>query len=205
MDSPRKILDENRVEFRQAGLSIVRSDIKRFAARYSHYYWFSVVRDPYSRILSNYHNKLNRFTKMFNRGVYYRGKLAQLIRGRRAWGKANWASECMQRFLSFERFVDGLHNHGVHFDSHYVPQHEVLLPGLISYDKLIRLERYQEGIRDLIEDRKVKCNAGLLGNNLPSLNASAYRKDVNGFFSEETKEIVYDLYRRDFELLGYTR
>jgi hypothetical protein len=206
--NPRKFFNQNRMELQQkAGLSLVSTagaDLERFVFEHREFYWFSIVRDPYSRVLSNYHNKLNRVAYMFNRGAYYRGKLTQLMSGPSAWGNANRAAECMQKFLSFEEFVHSLRDHGIHFDLHFIPQYEFLAPAMISYNKLIRLERFGEGIGELLDSHNVKCS-NLVENYPQQLNASAYKTSSDHFFTNETKDIVYELYRHDFEFLDYPR
>jgi hypothetical protein len=203
--NPRKIFSNNRSELQEkAGLttvSLTGSDLAKFAEEHRDYYWFSVVRDPYSRILSNYHNKLNRFAHKFNRSVYFRGKLSQFLGGPNAWSNANRAAEAMQEYLPFEQFVDGLRKHGISFDSHYRQQCDILSTESINYNRLIRLEHFNEGISELLDSRNLECGDFLAKNRYQRLNASTRRATAGSFFTNEIKTKIYDLYRQDFEFL----
>jgi hypothetical protein len=179
-------------------------DIAEIVRQYADFVWFSVVRDPYGRVLSNYQNKLNRYARRFEPGAYalaYAGEALQpwaLVRHDHQERRI----QRMQARIPFSRFVEALARHGIDWDHHYILQSRLLHMGDIPYHSLVRMEQLADGLRDVL------IAAGTLGRaqdvvaSLGRLNRS--RGDAGPtIWTDTTREIVADLYRRDFEALGY--
>jgi len=212
--NPRKFLQENADLCRDKGLAIVLpSEIegRQYQSVLHSYYWFSVIRDPYSRILSNYHNKLNRFASRFDRRAYYSGKALQLLKGPMGWGDANCASQSMQRFISFEQFVHRLRDVGVEFDTHYRPQYQFLHPSVDRFDQLIPLERLDEGLASLREQcfgsdstsDSPTTSPTKACRKPPTANASSSGASAEEMMTPKAKNIIRTLYEKDFQYLRY--
>jgi hypothetical protein len=172
--------------------------------RYADYVWFSVVREPYGRVTSNYFNKLNRYARRFEPQVYFATYLRQLLAGRAVWRQGHEEDRAarMRTRISFPRFVTGLRDHGIDWDDHVTLQTDLLRGDLVPYHRLIRMENLREGLRDVFSHAGVTASAALEG--LKRLNPSSAGPVVDGdLWTPECREIVADLYCRDFEKLGY--
>lgn len=173
-----------------------------FARRHADYFWFSVVRDPYARVASNYHNKLNRYAKRFALGAYLRGYAGQVLSGRAVWRGGHDRTRHMQTRIPFERFVRGLQRHGIGWDPHFIPQTEVLHIEDIRYHHLVKMERLTAGLREMLAQAKTGEAGEAAVARIAWLNPSGGGRAQN-LWTPDTRAIVADLYRRDFETLGY--
>jgi len=183
----------------------VRCDGKElvdFARRYTDYFWFSVVRDPYARVASNYHNKLNRYAKRFALGAYLRGYVGQVLNGRAVWKGGYDRTRRMQARIPFERFVRGLQRHGIGWDPHFVPQTKVLYVGDVRYHYLVKMECLTDALGEMFAQAGVGEAGKAAVARLAWLNRSGGGKAQN-LWTPATRSIVADLYRCDFEALGY--
>ncbi|HMN86262.1 MAG TPA: sulfotransferase family protein [Bauldia sp.] len=189
-------------DIRAAGVETILVDTRKiveFRKAHREYVWFTFVRDPYDRVVSNYHNKLNRFAAEFQRGAYLSAKLRQLAMGPKAWQSHLVCVDYLKGVISFEDYVRGLGEHGVEFDAHFRPQTEVLRVPRLRYDFVGRVERFGDDIRSVAERAG---RAGVLDEAaLPRENAS--RREKSDPYSPELRAIVHRLYRSDFEEFGY--
>jgi hypothetical protein len=173
-----------------------------FADRFRGFTWFSVVREPFSRVESNYHNKLNRFARRFHPLTYlrsYAGPLNDDSPDRR-WQDVRIRR--MQRTIGFDQFVLGLERHGIDWDLHYRPQSRMLRLERLRFDHLIRMERLADGLRDMFASQGAPADASSEVERLSRLNPSR-AGDGKMAWTPRLRAIVEELYREDFEALGY--
>jgi hypothetical protein len=172
--------------------------------RHRGYFFFCFVRNPYSRLVSCYSDKLNRYARAFVRPVYYFGKLGQLTalyRGPDASHRR--ALSCMKYWIGFPEFVRGLARHGVEFDTHFMCQSDITCPDLIPYDYVGKLETFDEDLAE-IKRRVGLAGAGGGGDTPPiKKNATAGRSSRPVCYTDALRSIVSDLYRTDFENFDY--
>ena len=177
-----------------------------FVERYAGYLWFSVVREPYARLKSNYFNKLNRYARRFEPMVYLLAYARQVLDGRAIWrtGSEGDRAACMQARIPFPRFVSGLREHGIAWDCHYTAQVDLLRTDVIPYHRLVRMEHLADGLRQVVAD------AGAAGAAAPALEAlkrlnrsAAGTANDADVWTPATRRIAADLYHCDFEALGY--
>jgi hypothetical protein len=174
--------------------------------RYAGYLWFSVVREPYARLKSNYYNKLNRYARQFDPTVYLLAYVRQVLAGRAVWraGYEGHRAACMQARIPFPRFVSGLREHGITWDAHFATQADLLQTDLIPYHRLVRMEQLADGLREVVADAGATAAAAQALDGLKRLNRSAAgTADDECVWTPATRQIAADLYRRDFEALGY--
>jgi len=187
------------------GTYLVRCDdngLVDLARRRTGYVWFSVVRDPYARVVSNYHNKLNRYAKRFDLGAYLCGYIGQALCGPAAWKDRHDRTRRMQGRISFDRFVRGLQRHGVGWDPHFTLQTEVLRVEAIHYHHIVKMERLTAALREMFAQAGLGAAGEAAVARLAWLNQSGAAKAPD-LWTPATRSIVADIYRRDFEALGY--
>jgi hypothetical protein len=174
--------------------------------RYADYVWFSVVREPYGRVTSNYFNKLNRYARRFEPQVYFATYLRQLLAGRAVWRQGHEEDRAarMRTRISFPRFVTGLRDHGIDWDVHVALQTDLLRGDLVPYHRLIRMENLAAGLREVVAEAGATDAATAALEGLKRLNQSSASSAVDRIqWTPECRRIVADLYRRDFDELGY--
>lgn len=188
------------------GLHISRLDTNAVLAardRHPNYTCLANIRDPYDRILSNYNNKLNRYTKAHARGIYWYGKLRQFLEGPKSWPLVNRGNAHMQARISFEQMLEGLERHGVGFDSHYALQCELLALDRIRYDRLFRLETLDVDFRAAMQGYGIPSEMLDRVQAMPRNNRTQNDGRADPRMTPRAKEIIARLYARDFAALGY--
>jgi len=144
------------------------------------FFKFTVVRNPWDRLISAYHFLRN---------------------GGRNAEDRRWVDEHLSEISNFEEFVlQWVNRSNVRKGVHFLPQHTfITLPG--STNPLVDFIGYFENIEadyDHVRNRlgggdALKCENQTRGR----------RRDYRSYFTEQTREIVQETYREDIELLGY--
>jgi hypothetical protein len=167
------------------------------------YLWFAAIRDPYGRLLSNYHNKINRFCANFRKDLYLRYKLVQLLQGPAAWRDVRRAMPYLRSHITYREFVGVLARHGVDWDDHFRKQADILRLDEIGYTRLLRLESLEQEMTDLFREAGVPAAKLVEISKAGRLNVS--RREATAGTPEEIAErpAIHELYRDDFVRLGY--
>jgi len=185
-------------------LRVEREEIPTVARRLEAYTWFSVIRDPFARVESNYHNKLNRYARRFHPLAYLCGYATPVRPGTsvEAWQAARIRT--IQTFIPFERFIHGLERHGIDWDPHFAPQVKVLALDQVRFDRLIHMEQLAEGLESLFRGigRLTAARPALAS--LRRYNASC-SADSRSRWTPHLRDIVADLYHEDFAGLASSR
>lgn len=141
---------------------------------------FTVVRNPYSRVLSAYLDKVGRLRHQGRRFVH-------------------WAQRHGQPtdFLGFCRF---LRHGGLFLDMHWAPQADILCLPLERFDFIGRVESLDRDL-PLVLQHLFGVAAALPGRRAGTpTHADQHLKEAYG---AEQQQTIAELYRLDFELFGY--
>lgn len=179
-------------------------ELTKFAADHDDYVWFSVVRHPYLRTLSNYYSKLSRYAWGFDRGIYWKGKLPQILAGPSAWRSHLVGIRYMHRHLSFEGFVEGLARNGIDFDHHFRLQSRQLRIDTLPYRFLVQLDDFEAGMEEVLQSAGIDDVEAFDIGGL-RLNRSTYGPSAHEALTGPIKEVLQRLYRPDFETFGFER
>ena len=93
---------------------------------------------------------------------------------------------------------------------HFLPQYKfVTIKNIILVDKIIKFEKLSEEwslISKKINESKHQTYTSL-SNSLDVINAtpSKFNKNIDDFCDEKLKEIIYNLYKKDFEIFNYEK
>lgn len=142
------------------------------------YFKFSIVRNPWDRLVSAYH-------------FLQKGGANQQDR--------DWFQHNLADYPHFKSFVHGwLNGKNAHSWYHFRPQTDFLLDssGKVSLDFIGHFENLQNDF-DYIAKRLGKQVR------LPDSNKSRHG-DYQAYYDDETRNIVAQVYSRDIALLGYT-
>lgn len=115
---------------------------------------------------------------------------------------------------NFNDFVMSLEKKGdvayLSLPIHFIPQYKfITIKNIILVDKVIRFENLAEewvSISKILNDSKHKTYTNL-SNSLDVVNAtpSKFNKSIDDFCDEKLKEIIYNLYKKDFEIFNYEK
>lgn len=154
----------------------------------SEYFTFGLVRNPYTRILSAYFNKMVRLFKQERSEIKEKHLkyLAPYTHHEKIFPKQG-----------FKILLDHLCTSGNYLfkDSHFTPQSNLIDPGKLDF--LGRFENLQADTHFIFD----KIGAT---NSLPHKNKSkSSRIDLSKFLDQGNRKIIEELYHQDFELFNY--
>lgn len=144
---------------------------------YNEYFKFALVRNPYDRIVSTYFYFMN-------------GGYSQ-------WEK-NWRDKHLSNINNFSDFVTKWLPHHFTEREHLYPQHYFICNSSFQLEvdfvgKFETLETDFEFITKKLGTRS----------NLQKLNISNRQADFNFYQTNETRKIISELYKKDFEIFAY--
>ena len=172
----------------------------KFAEQHTNYKWVAVTRNPYSRAISSYKSKVQRYAREFQFSTYIWTGLIKTLKGPKSWDDSQVHAVEVAKRISFVEFLNGLRYHGLNWNNHFKLQACLLALTEMRYDFIIKQEELDEGVK------LVAQSVGLSGDSIPSLsytNVSSDRKFDKDSLSDEEQELVWKLYKKDFDLLGY--
>ncbi|MGX9418670.1 sulfotransferase family 2 domain-containing protein [Vibrio sp. WJH972] len=198
-----KPFDQNKCIFvhipKAAGVSVCRglfhnlagghSNIEQYQVVFSKqefddYFKFTFVRNPWDRLFSAYN-----FLK--NEGMNDSDR--------------DWALDNISEYSCFNDFVKGwLTDSNIYSSIHFIPQYKFLcLPNSdeINVDFLGFFENIQ-GDFDVIADQ-LKLNHKPLLKHENKTKSSSQKVDYRDFYTDETRKIVAEVYKKDIEIFGY--
>ncbi|MDU8944776.1 sulfotransferase family protein [Ovoidimarina sediminis] len=168
---------------------------------------FSCVRNPYTRILSSFFDKICGIQR---NGQRYRGNLVPMLiqkYGIEVEGEFDQIAS-FRRFLLFARDT-------IRFKKPMDPDiHWSAMSGHLStfivnggtYDRIFHTERFNEGMADVLSAIDTPVRVDLA--EVPRFNESEGHgpkraHPVEDFFDDLSMHLVYEIYKRDFELFRY--
>lgn len=148
------------------------------------YFKFTFVRNPWDRLFSAYN-----FLK--------KGGLND--------SDKNWALDNLSEYSNFDDFVKGwLTNSNIYSSIHFIPQYKFLcLPNSneLKVDFLGFFENIQNDFDYITSQLTLSHQPSLKHENMTRTNGK--KIDYREFYTDETRKIVSEVYKKDIELLGY--
>jgi hypothetical protein len=143
---------------------------------------FALVRNPFSRLVSFFDHKVRLGEPGYN-----------LLEAR--YGNSERFGGLKQSFTAFAQEVvadAGL----LRSDVHLMPQGDIIMPRLIAYSHIFRLEAVEETLKAL----SAHLGAGTQLSLMPGRPAG---RDWRSYYDQDSAEIVAKAYEKDFALFGY--
>ena len=150
------------------------------------WFQFCFVREPFSRLLSVYLDKM--CTPSSHRESFQNFR------------RENGLTPLSD--ITFEDFVFTISAQNyAEMDNHWVPQHVLLCYERMQYDFVGRLENFEEDFKSVLS--RIGADAAYMTDLAPHRTDS--RSKLDAYYSSELEEIVAAKYSEDFELFGYSK
>lgn len=175
---------------------------------------FLIVRHPLERLLSGYRDKIKfalPHTYHQKLGNYiitkYRPGASTEKNARKSLQEKNLGlKQKRPTFPEFVQFLVDLHKSGKQFDMHWAPITEFCTPCQVRFDVIMKFETLQDDQNYLIQSLKLHKWIKPQWKN-PSKGKSKTSNLIEQYYSQLTKSQIqqlYEIYRYDFHLFGYT-
>lgn len=161
---------------------------------------YTCVRNPYSRALSAYLNKIERYNHADALGraePHFSQIHAKMI----SWHAKHGRTIQTVSFADFLAFIEGAPQHPWARDEHWVPQHEILSPTEVTYDYIGRFESLEADAAELL--RRMDCDIAFPTQEAIRFPSSGTANKVALHYTPACVDLVQRIYARDFEQLGY--
>ena len=174
---------------------------------------FTCVRNPYTRVLSCF---LDKIAGIQRNGKRYRGDLAETIARHYDMKIGAHPDEDFDQIAAFRKFLLFVRDtikfrHPIHPDIHWAPMSghvATLINNGGNFDLVFPTEAFEDGMRSVLD--RVPLAHGVDLHSLPRFNESEGHgpkraHPVEEYFDDLAQHIVTDIYRKDFSVFGYPR
>lgn len=144
------------------------------------YFKFTIVRNPYRRILSAYLDKIEKTS----------GSKRMIV--------TKLLNKQQNDEITFSEFLDFLENGGLRQNGHWAPQTDFLVFPIDQYDYIGKLENLQKDLTQIM--------AIIYSKDCPIISVNAHKTDSKNKIKELTpsdKLRIYNLYMDDFKNFNY--
>lgn len=155
---------------------------------------FSFIRNPYTRVLSAYRNKIEPFNKgdsePGDRNFWH--QIFSLIRDETNSEDVNFLC-----FLTWLKHSDSFHAK----NEHWMPQHQILNPQSTKYDFIGRFENIGADSAKLL--KLMNCDLSFPTQKDVKFPGTFAGKHMETYYDAPTRELVQELYADDFHFFDY--
>lgn len=162
---------------------------------------YTVVRNPFTRILSAYLNKVNSFNQSYDQSVASHGEyFASIYNSIQAYDSAFTKSHSVS-FFKFLYWILQSPDPAT-MNEHWIPQYEILRPDTINYNYIGRMEQLSTDAPLILS--KIGINASF-----PTQEQIGFARQntlslLEKYYNSECIDIVQKIYKKDFDLFGYS-
>ncbi|XP_069681691.1 carbohydrate sulfotransferase 11-like isoform X2 [Periplaneta americana] len=202
--SPKFLRSSKLVPLNLARRRYPRPSLRALRAALNDSIAFLIVRHPLERLLSAYRDKIQ-FSLPHTLHQKLGNEIILRYRKKKIKGKSGSKNPRWPTFSEFVQYLVDVQRRGDPFDMHWTPITHFCTPCQVDFDIIMKFETLQEDQNYLIH------HAGLQEIIQPEWKNPAKGRTtselVSSYYSQLTTEQIlqlYDIYRYDFELFGYT-
>ncbi|MBP9829086.1 MAG: sulfotransferase family 2 domain-containing protein [Proteobacteria bacterium] len=160
------------------------------------FFKFTCVRNPFSRVLSAYLDKIAKVKE-----VWTRDSAGRVFLTRETWPRQDLGFNIYQK-ISFEQFLRRLKEKSLkELNDHFKPMWCVTMLPIVPYDKIVHLEKFDQEFQEVMSQLGLP---GKPGNYFSAEHATKAAVRKSDYYSQREVNLVLDLCKKDFELLGYS-
>ncbi|WP_197059651.1 sulfotransferase family protein [Thermopetrobacter sp. TC1] len=149
------------------------------------YFRFTFVRNPYTRILSAYLDKIVN-------NQWERNRLLPKL------GYSKNANLTLTQFLETIREIPDVHK-----DIHWTPQYYLIQPDKINYHVIGRFENFSIAFKKVIEKINSECNIELFKTKADHHKTNAGSKILD-YIGKRERDLILEIFEDDFVKFGYS-
>jgi hypothetical protein len=172
------------------------TEVENFDKLLKQYFTFCFVRNPYTRLLSAYLDKID--SRKEDVWIKHRENYFE------ACGIKPKTEEELMRDISFEEFVKNISTHtSKQMDPHWRPQYDQTLQEYIDYSYIGKFENISEDLPEVLRkifDRDIDEYLVEIVNHKTNANTK-----IKQYYTDEIRDMVYERYNKDFEYFEYPK
>jgi hypothetical protein len=154
------------------------------------FFKFCFVRNPYTRILSAYLDKIA-------------SKNEDTFRKHCIYTQLGYDFRSTEQTISFKDFVRSISTHPIKMmDPHWRPQYYQTLQDFVDYDFIGRFESIERDIEFVV--KKIAGRKGKKYITQSRTHKTGADSLIRQYYTEEIRDMVYTKYRKDFNYFGYS-
>ncbi|XP_076048699.1 carbohydrate sulfotransferase 11-like isoform X1 [Oratosquilla oratoria] len=190
---------------------ILRPSLSKFltAIESDDYIRFMIAREPLSRVLSSYRNRIADISHSSWQAHHYVPYILKYTR-RKSYKDTElfYPNSSIRIVPSFKEFISWLvMQHPSQMDPHWRPIHDTCVPCLINYTHIVHTETLTDDLRFILElsgiNKKVDLSILNLHSNPGIGSTNKLKMSYYSTITPELGERLYRLYEKDFRMFGY--
>lgn len=163
---------------------------------------YAMVRDPYSRTLSAYLNKVEK--RLPVRHGEKSDHFEKIVDEIEQFRKSTLQDDVFPE-INFEVFLLWLkYSKSWHVgDEHWAPQHVLLKQPELGFDFIGRFEDLQEDAARIL--REIGCDKSFPSQKDVKFAPTNAKSKIDRYYTDDTRTLVNELFERDFQIFGYKK
>ena len=161
------------------------------------FYKFTCVRNPFNRALSAYLDKIASVKEIFARD-----EEGRVFTSKETWPREGLGFNLTEK-ISFEQFLKRLKTKTIkEMDNHFKPMWAVTMHPVITYDKIVHLENFNEEFQEVMNSIGIP---GKASDYFSAEHATKAGNKLSDYYTPQCVRLVQEIYGGDFYHFEYSK